>query len=201
MIDENYIAQVNTTTDIQQHLPTLYSYAQECTSVAEFGVRSVVSTWALLKGLRENGHKTKNLICVDIEDVPAIHNISNKMKEVGINVRFIKADSATVNIPNVDLLFIDTWHIYAHLKRELENNHDKVRKYIIMHDTEVDKIHGESIRGKHDIQKQARETGYAAEEIARGLQPAIDEFIQRHSQWEVHRVFTHNNGLTILRRK
>jgi hypothetical protein len=37
--------------DINEHLPTLSQLASECQEVAEMGVRSVVSTWALLHGM------------------------------------------------------------------------------------------------------------------------------------------------------
>jgi hypothetical protein len=201
MINEQYNKQINIPSDIYQHLPTLYSYAKNCTSIAEFGVRGVVSTWALLKGLKENGVPSKHLICVDIDEVPVLHKISNEVRNEGINLQFIRENSVTVNIPVVDLLFIDTWHIYGHLKRELQAHHKKVRKYIIMHDTEIDKIYGESIRGGHDMVKQSIESGYPIEEIGCGLQKAINEFISQHPEWVIHQVFTNNNGLTILKRK
>ena len=38
----------------------------------------------------------------------------------------------------VDLLFIDTFHVYGQLKRELARFEGQVRRYIAMHDTEVD---------------------------------------------------------------
>jgi len=162
----------------------------------------MTSTWALLKGLKDNGYKTKNLTCVDINNVPAISNIAVKVKEqAGINLQFIKENSATVKLPVVDLLFIDTWHVYAHLIRELEFHHDNVRKYIIMHNTEVDKIYGESTRLGLNVAKQSADTGYAIEDIKTGLQAAIDKFTQTHTQWVIHKVFTNNHGLTILKRK
>jgi hypothetical protein len=37
-----------------------------------------------------------------------------------------------------DLTFIDTWHIYGQLKRELAKFAPITNKYIIMHDTTVD---------------------------------------------------------------
>jgi hypothetical protein len=44
-----------------------YRYAKGCTVVAEFGVRSVVSTWAFLRGLRDTDGINKKLISVDLE--------------------------------------------------------------------------------------------------------------------------------------
>jgi hypothetical protein len=43
------------------------SYSLGCSTIAEFGVRSVVSTWAFLKGLKDTQSTQKKLICVDLE--------------------------------------------------------------------------------------------------------------------------------------
>jgi hypothetical protein len=201
MIDENYNTKINTVSDIYEHLPTLYEYSKECTSIAEFGVRSIVSTWAFLKALKENKRPNKKLICLDIESVPLIHTIIPEARKYNIDMQFICNNSIHASIPSIDLLFIDTWHVYGHLKRELAMHHEKVKKYIIMHDTEVDKIAGESIRMGMNIQSQSQLSGYPIEEITHGLQPAIDEFLTLHQEWTIHKVYTNNNGLTILKRK
>ena len=104
----NYEAKCSQVSDIYRHLPTLYKYARQCESIAEFGVRGVVSTWAFLRGLLENNSKLKQLICVDIEDVPEMESAQNAAKDHGIQLTFQHHDSATCSIPTVDLLFIDT---------------------------------------------------------------------------------------------
>lgn len=184
--------------DIHEHLPTLYEYASKCASVAEMGVRGIVSTWAFLKGLAESPSENKKLVSIDIENID-MTNVIACAHEVGIDMKFIQADSATVNIgTNVDLLFIDTWHIYGHLKRELEFHHERVNKYIIMHDTEIDGVYGESIRCNWNIPEQSKKSGYPVDEIAKGLQPAIDEFLASHAEWSLDKKYTNNNGLTVL---
>jgi hypothetical protein len=40
-------------------------------------------------------------------------------------MKFICENSIKCDIPETDMLFIDTWHIYGHLRRELENHHKK----------------------------------------------------------------------------
>ena len=150
VIDRKYNEKVNDLTgDIHEHLPTLREYASKCETVVEMGVRSVVSTWAFLKGLSESGGTIKKLTSVDIENID-MENVIQCAKDVGIDMKFVQHDSATVDV-ETDLLFIDTWHVYAHLKRELEFHHSKVSKYIIMHDTEIDGIYGESIRCNWNI--------------------------------------------------
>lgn len=55
---------------------------------------------------------------------------------LGIDLRFVCHNSATVHFGGpVDLLFIDSLHVYGHLKRELDFHHRNVNHYIIMHDT------------------------------------------------------------------
>ena len=48
---------------------------------------------------------------------------------------FFVADTRQLEIEETDLLFIDTWHDYLQLKKELFRHSNKVKKYIILHDT------------------------------------------------------------------
>jgi len=196
----NYELRCSELSDINQHLPTLYCYAKQCEFIAEFGVRGIVSTWAFLRGLLENNSQTRQIFCVDIEDIPEMQTVRKIAADNGITLTFQRNDSATCSIPPVDLLFIDTWHIYGHLKRELNNHHGRVRKYIVMHDTESDGLVGESVRNKWDIKEQARNSGYSEEEISGGLQRAIWEFLAQHPEWKLLRRYLHSNGLIILAR-
>ena len=190
--------------DINEHLPTLYNLARKTRSAAEFGVRGVVSTYALMLGLGQSSvaksDERRKLICVDIEDIN-VDEVRILGDCVGVDVEFICHDSATVDIPEVDLLWIDTWHIYEHLKRELEAHHKKAKKYIAMHDTEVDGIYGESIRLGLDVEQQSKDTGYPVDGICKGLKPAIEEFLEAHGdEWQLLHHYINNNGMTILER-
>lgn len=205
-------AKINIKSDINEHLPTLYNYSKECNSIIECGVRSSVSTWAFLLGLYDNSNNIKELVCVDIEDIQDKDIIKSIGDKAGINIIFKKEDSAKLNTNiseriseigtgKVDLLFIDTWHIYGHLKRELEQHHSNVNKYIILHDTELDGEFGESIRCNSNIPEQSAKTGYPISEIIKGLKPAVNEFVTSNLEWVVHEHFENCNGLTILKRK
>ena len=50
-IRERYELAQRTPSDINEHLATLRMYASRVGSIAEMGVRKVVSTWAFLLGL------------------------------------------------------------------------------------------------------------------------------------------------------
>lgn len=188
---------------INEHIATFSKYASECSSVTELGIRAVVSSWGFLHGLTQKSQKSLGqctLVGVDLVHHPNIDILATVAKNNGVNYKFIQGDSAKVDIDVTDILFIDTWHVYGHLKRELEAHHSKVRKYIMMHDTTVDGEQGESIRVGWDIPAQAIASGYSEEEIRKGLWPAVEEFLAAHPEWKLHHRYTNNNGLTILKR-
>jgi hypothetical protein len=174
--ETNYINCCNTTSDINEHLPTLLHYANMCNHITEMGVREVVSTWAFLHA------QPKQLISYDIYTSENIKSAYNAAKEINVDFKFIEADVLTINIDETDLLFIDTLHQYKQLKRELEIHSNNVRKYIIMHDTTKFGISDEY-------------TGHPG-----GLWPAVEEFLHNNNLWELEMKYTNNNGLTILRR-
>ena len=51
-----------TPSDINEHIPTLISYGQECNHITEMGVRGIISTWAFL------GSAPKKMMSYDIQD-------------------------------------------------------------------------------------------------------------------------------------
>ena len=168
----------NTPSDMNEHLPVLMELSKECTHITEMGVRWVVSTYALLMG------KPKKLISYDINPIDS--NAIQEMVKNDTNFEFKIANTLDLEIEETDLLFIDTLHNYNQLKGELKLHGNKARKYIAFHDTTSFEWIGESYNGKVD-------------EI--GLWPAIEEFLEANSNWELHERFTNNNGLTILKRK
>ena len=69
-----------------------------------------------------------------------------------------------------------------------------------MHDTTIDAEVGETIRGRGNVEKAAKDSGYTVQEVSTGLRPAIIEFLNDHPEWTIEKVYNNNNGLTILRR-
>jgi hypothetical protein len=83
----------------------------------------------------------------------------------------------------------------------LEKHHRNVSKYIIMHDTEVDKIKGECLRVKADPVEEGLKSGIPADEVSKGLGFAIVEFLETYKEeWRVFMHYPYNNGLTVLER-
>ena len=176
----------NGPSDICQHIITLYRYSLRCDHITEMGVREIISSWAFLIA------RPNKLISYDIVQCP-IEELERCAKEVKVDFQFKIADTGHPNtvIENTDLLFIDTWHIYAQLKQELKLHSPKVNKYIIMHDTTTfgftdtsEEFSGFVKRGDKD----------------KGLWPAIEEFLEDNPNWILKERFYNCNGLTVLER-
>ena len=190
--------------DIYEHLPTLYKYASECNSILECGVRASVSSWALAYGLLNNNSKTKKLILNDISpcDISNLLECTKNIHNLNISYQWISDLDIILN-ENVDLTFIDTWHVGGHLKKELDKFSKLTRKYIIMHDTTVDEFTSEAIRAnlsEKQIYDLSASSGLSVEDIKMGLWPAVEDFLQNNKDWVLHERFTNNNGLTILKK-
>ncbi len=184
--------------DINEHLPTLYNYARECESVIELGVRRVISSYALAYGLMNNNKETKNILLNDIEECD-ISELLSITKELPININYKWMNDLELDITdNVDLTFIDTWHVYGQLKRELNKFSKITNKYIIMHDTSIDGIYGETIRMKWNSKEQSIATNIPEDEILKGLIIAIYEFLLININWRIKEKYENNNGLIVL---
>jgi len=188
--------------DINEHLPILRELSRFCDSVCEMGVRRCVSSWAFLQGLAESEAKKKELLCIDIN--PA--GISDLERWGGslippVCTSMVVADSRKILLPHdFDLLFIDTLHVYGQLKAELWAHQARVRRFICLHDTEIDGDKGEVFRMGWDVCKMARDTGMKEEDLSKGMGRAIDEFLAKFPEWVLKHHFPNNNGLTILAR-
>jgi len=179
-----------TPSDINEHIPALVEYASECEHITEMGVRAITSTWAFL------GAAPKKLISYDIEnpskwgaDITMVENVA---KQYGLDYEFRKQNVLKIDIEETDLLFLDTWHAYNQLKAELELHSSKAKKYIIMHDTTSYEFRDEPLTSENAWEGEL--------DFGRGLWAAIQEFLDSTDKWVLHKRYTNNNGLTILKR-
>lgn len=170
-IDAEYERVCRSPSDIKDHLPVIRTYAQGLRHVTEFGVRTVVSTWALLAA------RPQRVVSIDIEDCPVSH-VAQVASAAGINFQFSKADTLVCEIEKTELLFIDSWHTYAHVLSELLLHAPKVGQYILLHDTDTN----------------WPKSGHP------GMKEGVEEFVRLNSDWQVEKVYTGCHGLTVLRR-
>jgi len=182
MINNYYNYFCTQVSDINDHLPTLKRYSDECWHITEMGIRDMVSTWAFLESLRGRSqlsfHGSKierkaKYVGIDIV-YPKISlgDVEEICKSEGVDFNFIHASSLEIEIEETDLLFIDTIHTGEQLKKELEKHAKKVKKYIIFHDT----------------------MSCEAE-----LMPMIKKFLAENKEWKVQETFENNNGLLIIK--
>jgi hypothetical protein len=197
-IQSRYVELCNTWSDIVEHLPTLASYAAVCSHITECGVRGAVSSYALAVSLL--GRSNVKLVQVDIFDSPNAERFRSECKQHKIPSVFHRESDLICPMEETDMLFIDTWHVYGHMKRELTRWNPCVRKYILLHDTEVDKWRGEVLRCGGNVDELSKESGIPKEEITRGIWPAVREFLKDHPEWRLEEQYTNCNGLTVLAR-
>jgi hypothetical protein len=193
-----YISVINTPSDINEHLPILLNYTKQCSSVVECGVRNIVSSYAFLYGLSQTPNNCYTM--VDPIKSDQIDSFLKLCSDHNVNTTFYEQSDLDCPLIQTDLLFIDTWHVYGQLKRELNRWNTSVNKFIILHDTTTDEWYGETMRNHWNAEEQSRIYGIPVEEINKGLWPAVEEFLKEHPEWTVELRLTNNNGLTILRR-
>jgi glycosyltransferase involved in cell wall biosynthesis/GT2 family glycosyltransferase len=169
-IERQFHERSSSASDINEHLPLLSAYAKACTSVTELGAGN--STWGLLHG------RPKRMRSYDVRSLD-LHHEKESSSDAGIDFEFRLGDSMSVDLEETDLLFIDTIHNYAQLRRELSLHESKVKKFIIMHDTETYGLRDESGAGP-------------------GLWPAVEEFLESYPHWRIEKRLRNNNGLTVL---
>ena len=159
--------------DMYEHLPWLSDYAKECKHITEFGVG-----W---------GESTRTFMNHDVElhsyefaPQPGIRELFDNAKEAGRNVTLHIDDIRAVTIEDTDLLLVDSLHSYNQVKIELELHSKHVKKYIFFHDTTTFADYGQ----ENDC----------------GIWPAISEFLESTTEWEMVERRTNNNGMTLIKR-
>jgi hypothetical protein len=194
ILNEIYNRICNNKSDINEHLPTLKKYSSECEHVTEMGVNCANSTFALMSG------KPKRLISYDIEPVELFGTdrefLTKIANENGVDFSFIEGDTTKIEIEPTDCLFIDTEHNYLQLKIELTLHANKVKKYIIFHDTVLFANEDSNSYGLYHNLNEIE----PGDNIKKGLKPAIDEFLLKNKNWVICEHFENNNGLTIIKK-
>lgn len=177
LIDTQYRVARDTPSDINEHVTRLYELALECDSVVEAGVRYVVSSWAFLLGCACRGGRVDSYCWNHIKEIEDAQRICETAQ---VSWNFHAGDWLKAEIPETDLLFIDTNHYYSQLCEELRMHGGKARKYIVLHDT----------TSFGDVGQDGK---------APGLWQAVQELC-RCGTWKVLERKTNNNGLTVMGR-
>lgn len=158
--------------DFYQHVTTLHKLAWQYDHITEMGVRSGISTTAILSG------QPKTHIAYDIVEHPQVKMIAAVHNKTAFDFRL--KDVLTIDIEPTDLLFIDTIHTYTQLRAEFERHAHQVRHRIVLHDTSTYGPHGED--GSRP-----------------GLMAAVNDLV-RTGAFHIEHHYLNNNGLMVLKR-
>ena len=175
-LEQEYETVCAAPSDIQQHLPTLKRFADQCQSVTEFGVRWGVSSRAFLYS------QAKKLTMYDLALDQGVYELVSFCQAHGKAVSYQAGNTLDINIEQTDLLFIDTLHTYSQLLAELNRHSSKVNKYIVFHDTHTFGCIDEGSWG------------------GPGLLTAVVQWLAENPSWRVVYHTYINNGLTIVER-
>lgn len=151
--------------DIAIRMPDLVRHARNCKTVVEFGVRTGNSTVSFLHGGCE-------VWSYDIEKPEFIPT-----DDIASKWHFTLADTRTLpDIPECDILFIDSEHIEDQVRAELKMAH-RCKRYLIFHDI---------------IQSFAHDAN------RRGIGFPILDFMWEHKQWKILELLFDPQGLLVL---
>lgn len=185
-IDQEYVKEMKTQSDINEHLHDLYTLASKVTHVTEMGSRFGASTKAFLNA-------PVSLRAYDLEIHPPLMNLFKMARSVGKDVEYIRGNTLEILIEPTDMIFIDTWHSQEQLRKELKLHGNAARKYLAFHDTHTYGVRDEQVDWAKNPNRKAMPN--------QGLLPAIIDFVIENPHWHFIKHKSTNNGLTVLERK
>lgn len=177
--------------DSDKHLMTFFSLVlgSGAKNIIELGVRNGDSTLPLVLGAYHNGG---HVYSIDINE--SDYELPTELKK---HQTFIKSDAIKFledwdSSQPIDLIYVDDWHSYEHVKRELEILDTLVspNTIIILHDL----MYGNTCPFYHS---DLTEFG-SSQWLHGGPYRAVAELNPQF--WEFS-TLPYNNGLTILRKK
>ena len=169
-----------------------------CNSIIELGTRDLVSTWGLLHGLKRGSSYTGiDLVLPEGDALLLAQEIATNR---GIDFNFIVQNDLSIDpssIGEVDMIFIDALHTYAHVTCELHLFAPLAKRYLVLHDTSW------PWGVMDDFVYSGNRSEYPewVNKTKRGIWPAITDFLQLHqTEWYIRLRRTNNNGFTVLER-
>jgi cephalosporin hydroxylase len=202
LLDSHYDETCKRGCDIQPYQSLLSEFAQKCSHVTEMGIGpfhlGLNSTWCLLHGLSKSQfpNNQKKYISIDWDNANTnIIHAEEVSNSIGIDFKFIVANSIEIEIEKTDLLFIDTDHRYQHLMKELKMHSPNVSKYIVMHDTSGKYGEWEDWPYDHENRGELRNSPEKY-----GLWPCVVDFLKENTEWEISVRGQEGNGMTVIQR-
>jgi hypothetical protein len=174
-----------------RHLRYLQNVAMVVDTVVELGVKRGTSSSALC-------WCKKRLTSYDIKITPQ----ARKLQQL-IGPRWDLREENTLHVrpedvPEHDVLFIDSLHTYNQVKGELETFAPKTKEAIIFHDTITFATKGAD--GESGTYLPQPENRADFDQDSHGIRLAIDEFMIATARWVLFRHVPIGHGLLTLRK-
>jgi predicted O-methyltransferase YrrM len=173
--------------DIDYHLPMLYTLAAGCSRVTEFGVRSGVSTAVLLAALHSRALIGLPAKYTGYDINPKCQGVVDRLTQAAdakFDISFFAGDTTKIDpIQGTDMLFIDTLHDEEVVYQEILRHSSRVFDYLVFHDTFTFGHRGET-PGKKGI--------------LAGIQNALSETL---GVWKLLFTTDTNNGFSVYGRE
>jgi cephalosporin hydroxylase len=188
--------------DISDHLPLLFIEAMLARPelIVELGVRGGESTFVFERAAK---HFNAHLVSIDIEDCSGTSDYERWHFIQGDDVQLAHnfADwCRAINIsPAIDVLFIDTSHLYEHTVQEINAWFPLLaaNAKVIFHDTHMTRLYRRRNGSMGVGWENERGVIAAIEEYLGRKVDETRDFVEWHNPWII-RHFAGSNGLTIL---
>jgi len=187
---QNYFFQDKIAT--ARHLSYMRLMAEDVDTVVELGVKRGTSSSALC-------WCKKRLISYDIKVIPTARRLQ---QFIGPKWDLREEDTLKVrteDVPEHDLLFIDSLHTYKQVTCELAIFPPKTRRFILFHDTITFATMGAN--GESGTYLPQPENRADFDSKSHGIRFAIDEFMIRNPEWRIVRHAPFGHGLLTLEKK
>lgn len=188
-IEALYRKHVLANTAISPHLHHLRDLANGLDHAVEFGVKRGASSCALLLGAKQ----------VTSYDIAATKEALALKAIAGDRWDYRIEDSRLADVPECDLLFIDSLHTFYQVQTELAAHGNKARKFLVFHDvTTFGEVGAVGETGRQSWTYAAGRGSVPDEH--RGIRPAIDFFQIANPHWRIYSRYVESHGLLVLRR-
>jgi len=160
----------NTRSDINEHLQSIYQHVKGCNVAVSLGVSRGYSAFALLMGCQHH---------ITIDPAPnqdAINLLSEYFG--GKSEVKIQNTDESIELEEIDVLFIDYVHTSECVEKEMKAHAHKVKKLIFFHDT--------------------ASFGDVGEDGKEGIKKPILDFLLANDEWRILYCENKNNGMIII---
>ena len=190
--------------DISCNLPLIAALLKEHAPahVTEMGVRNAVSSWTFAQYAAERAAAGRAIeyVATDITRREPVGALDAAMAGCpGVAYAFREGDDLTIPQWDTDFLFLDTWHTYRQLAKELLRWAPRTRGVLVLHDTALfgGRDEGEEGHGEKPVD-EALFSGVAPGSV--GLLAAVNQFLASPAgaRWRVAQQNDNCNGIMVL---